>query len=295
MHIIYMNGGLGNQVFQYMFYRWYKKLLAGTDVVIDDSKFWGHDVPHHGYELERIYGLKLPLLSQRFSADVWEYLVKRRQEGIDLPEQLLENGLNLRVVREKGVTNIKFNGEIQDFAPGDSLNINIHDNIYWHGYWLTDSFYRQTEAEIKADLQFMPIRDELNRQVVNKIKQAGEPTAIHIRRGDMAKMGWAASPEYYRQRIADFEAEHEVTLYLLFSDDIPWCEEHAAELGLSDIADRLLVVDNNGGDGYWRDLQLMTLCKNRISDRSSFSLLAGFLCDYPQKIDLNNWAESTAE
>lgn len=130
MHIIFMNGGLGNQIFQYIFYRWYRKLIPTADIVIDDGKFWGDDVPHHGYELRRIFGLELPFLSQRFSPDVWEYMVNMRQQGIDIPEQLRRNGFSLRVIREKNITNINFGGEVEEFATGDLLNINMKENIY---------------------------------------------------------------------------------------------------------------------------------------------------------------------
>lgn len=289
MHIIYMNGGLGNQLFQYIFYRWYRKLLPQVNIVIDDGKFWGNDVPHHGYELERIFGLDLPFLSRLFTPDVWEHMVNMRQQGLDIPEQLRMNGLPLRAIREKGITNINFSGDIRDFAVGDALEVGINENIYWHGYWLTDSFYKQISKELKKELVFPSFDDILNIQVQEKINIANEPTAIHIRRGDMVTLGWAAEPAYYKQTIGDFDRAHEVSLYLLFSDDIPWCEENAEELGLLDISDRLLVVDNNQGDDYWRDLQLMSLCKNRISDRSSFSLLAGLLCSYIGKQDINNW------
>ena len=287
-----MNGGLGNQVFQYMFYRCYRKLLPQTDIVIDDGKFFGDDVPHHGYELQRIFGLELPLLSQRFTPDVWQYMVKMRQQGVDIPEQLRISGLPLKVIREKGITNINFNGEVEDLPVGASMNVNKNENIYWHGYWLTNSFYSQAKVEIKEDLRFPDFNDEINLMLQEKINRASEPTAIHIRRGDMVKLGWAADPEYYKLILKFFESKNHVSQYLLFSDDIEWCEEHADELGLTDIADRLLVVDNNQNDNYWRDLQLMSLCKNRISDRSSFSMLAGLLCRHSQKQDINSWGIS---
>ena len=292
MHIVFMNGGLGNQLFQYMFYRCYRKLLPHTDIVIDDGKFWGDDVPHHGYELQRIFGLELPLLSQRFTPDVWQYMVKMRQQGVDIPEQLRISGLPLKVIREKGITNINFNGEVEDLPVGASMDVNKNENIYWHGYWLTNSFYSQATVEIKEDLRFPDFNDELNLKLQEKINRASEPTAIHIRRGDMAKMGWSAPSEYYQKMISYFDANYNVSQYFLFSDDISWCEEHADELGLVNIADRLLVVDNNQNENYWRDLQLMSLCKNRITDRSSFSLLAGLLCSYPQKQDINRWGVS---
>lgn len=292
MHIIYMNGGLGNQTFQYIFYRWYRKIMPTVDIVVDDSKFWGDDVPHHGYELQRIFGLELPFLSQRFDSDIWNSMVAKRQQGIDLPEQLRTSGIPITVIREKGVTNIKFNGEIKDFARGESLDIDKNKHLYWHGYWLTNSFYNRAQKEIDEELIFPPFNDPINLKLENKISMASEPTAIHIRRGDMVKLGWAADPEFYKLILKFFDSKNHVSQYLLFSDDIDWCEENADELGLTNIADRLLVVDNNQNDNYWRDLQLMSLCKNRISDRSSFSMLAGLLCKYPHKQDINSWGIS---
>ena len=289
MHIVYMNGGLGNQLFQFMFYRWLRKVMPTADIVIDDSKFWGDDVPHHGYEIKRIFGLDLPLLSSRFTADVWNYMLTARQHGKSIAEQLSINGLNICMVREKGLRNTDFHGIVQDFGPGDQLEININDNIYWYGFWLSNFFYYHATEEITQDIKFPVFMDQSNLQLQEMIKNASEPTAIHVRRGDMAKAGWTASPEYYKQLIYSLDKVREVSLYLLFSDDIQWCEMHTSELGLDMIQDRLIVVDNNRAENYWRDLQLMSLCKNRISDRSSFSLLAGLLCQYPQKIDLNRF------
>ena len=289
MHIIFMNGGLGNQAFQYIFYRWYRKYVPQVDTVIDDSKFWGDDVPHFGYELQRIFGIRVPFLSQRFPADVWQDMVIKRQQGIDIAEQLRLNGMPISVVREQGVTNINFNGEIRDLVAGGAIELNVNKNIYWHGYWLSNSFFNEAKQEVQEDFVFPPFTDSLNLQLQDKINRASEPTAIHVRRGDMVKLGWSAKPEYFKNRIKDFKATHDVSLWLLFSDDITWCEEHAEELGLLDIADKLLIVDNNKEEDYWRGVQLMSLCKNRISDRSSFSFLARVLCEYPGKEDVANW------
>lgn len=289
VHIIYMNVGLGNQAFQYIFYRWYKKYVPQVDTVVDDGKFFGGDVPHHGYELQRIFGIEVPLLSQRFPADVWQNMVTKRQQGVGIAEQLRLDGMPITVVREQGITNINFKGEIREIASGGALEVDVNKLIYWHGYWLSHSFFNEAKKEVLEDLAFPPFNDSLNLQLQNKINLASEPTAIHVRRGDMVKLGWAARPEYYKNKIKEFNSSHDVSLWLLFSDDIPWCEEHAEELGLLDIVDRLLVVDNNKGNDYWRDVQLMSLCKNRISDRSSFSFLARVLCEYPGKEDVSNW------
>ncbi len=289
MHIVYMNGGLGNQIFQYIFYAWLRKLIPEEDVVVDDGKFWGSDVPHRGYELQRIFAINIPLLSERFTEDVWEYMVARRQQGIDIPEQLLQAGLDFSVVREANVSNITFSGKIADYAVGTPLTFSRTANIYWHGYWLSEVFYEDKKEQVKGSLRFPDFTDDLNLQLAREIARATEPTAIHIRRGDMAALGWSAEPDYYKEMIRKFDATHDVSLYLLFSDDLVWCEQQAEKLGLNDIAGRLWLVDNNQGKNSWCDLKLMSMCKHRLSDRSSFSLLAGVLCDISGKEDWNRW------
>ena len=58
MRIQYFNGGLANQVFQYIFYR-YGQLTTGhpEEWFLDDSFFFFKH-QHNGYELEKVFGLK---------------------------------------------------------------------------------------------------------------------------------------------------------------------------------------------------------------------------------------------
>ena len=51
MMLVYMNGGLGNQIFQYMFFRWLE-ITTGQTCVIDDGLFFGRHVPHNGGKLQ---------------------------------------------------------------------------------------------------------------------------------------------------------------------------------------------------------------------------------------------------
>ncbi len=55
MRIQYLNGGLANQTFQYIFYR-YAQLRAPEygPWYLDDSFFWVKK-QHNGYELEKVY------------------------------------------------------------------------------------------------------------------------------------------------------------------------------------------------------------------------------------------------
>lgn len=55
MIIVRFTSGLGNQMFQYSFYRFLKNLYKDTQVKADLTWFYAND-DHHGYELQRIFG-----------------------------------------------------------------------------------------------------------------------------------------------------------------------------------------------------------------------------------------------
>ena len=86
MKIILMNGGFGNQLFQYVFYR-YIEFATGDICYIDDSAFWGNNIEHNGFEIEKIFDLKCNLLSSFFDDDVWNEMLTKKQEGISIPQQ----------------------------------------------------------------------------------------------------------------------------------------------------------------------------------------------------------------
>lgn len=70
MKIQYLNGGLANQVFQYIFVRFAELYYpAGGPWFLDDSFFFANQV-HNGYELEKVFGIQANLLSRYFDADV---------------------------------------------------------------------------------------------------------------------------------------------------------------------------------------------------------------------------------
>ena len=56
MLIIQCTGGLGNQMFQYAFYR--KLQLDDKIVALDISGFKDYNL-HNGFELERVFGLSI--------------------------------------------------------------------------------------------------------------------------------------------------------------------------------------------------------------------------------------------
>lgn len=287
MKLVYINGGLGNQMFQYMFFYWLQHQV-NDECVLDDLAFFGSRVPHNGYELERIFGIHAPRMSERFDKETWDGMARARdEEGKSVPQMFRDLGIPITVVREKSVTNLNYDGEVLE--PRSESEIPIpNGDAYFHGYWLVDGFFRLYENDILNVFSF-PELEGRDKELAEFIKNSRQSTAIHVRRGDMAQFGWAAPAEKFAERIRWMEENKTPQRYFLFSDDVPWCREHAKELGLYELGDRLNVVEGHEGEQAYIDMQLMSLCDNRISDRSSFSLLAGFLCRNPEACNISSW------
>ena len=61
MQIIWCSGGLGNQMFQYAFYR--RLQLDGKSVTLDISGFNDYGL-HNGFELDKIFPVKINLADE---------------------------------------------------------------------------------------------------------------------------------------------------------------------------------------------------------------------------------------
>ena len=287
MQIVMLNGGLGNQVFQYIFFRWLE-VRSRERCIIDDSAFFGHDVMHGGYEMERVFSVCPQRLSERFPADVWDMMIRKMNQGIPVCQQLLDAGMDLEMIYEPRSGEVKFSGQRTDFRA-DIMPISGLKDHYYFGYWIGTCWLREIGGIIESELRFPPLPAGYNEKIGQMICTSHNPVAIHIRRGDMVQLaGMTSEPEYYRQRISWLERKG-IDHYFLFSDDLDWCRAHAEVLGLSSISDRLTVVEGNQGQFAYVDMQLMSLCHHRLSDRSSFSLLAGILCRWPDKVEINHW------
>ncbi len=291
MRIVYVNGGLGNQIFQYVFFRWLE-VETGESCVIDDGLFFGGNVPHNGYELERIFGVRKKRLSRMIPEPIWQEMIKRKESGVGIAQQLLDAGNNIKVICEENISNISFNGEMTHTkGTPEAVRSVIQDDAYFHGYWLGYGFWLAFENVIRTELVFPDLQGGRNQKLAQMMSKERNSTAVHIRRGDMVKLGWATSMAWHRAAASAAEKEWRPEHYYLFSDDLPWCMEHLDELGLAGEAAKLVPVDGNVGENAYIDMQLMSLCAHRLIPRSSFSLAAGMFCSRKDKADLIGWGK----
>lgn len=292
MKIQFLNGGLANQVFQYIFARGYELSHPGYAMYLDDSYFGVHTV-HNGYELSKVFGLSPHMVSELFDADVWEWILAQKKEGISLPQVLLSQDVPIQMIAEADTWKHynPFDGKVMPI-PSNEYYPEIYDfpgDVYYHGYWINENWWLQNKDIFIQELLFPDIPDQTNQKHLDTILHT-PCVAIHIRRGDYVTLDWALNASQYRRNIEAYLAQYgNQFVAFVFSDDIPWCKDHYKELSLNSFTDTIFVEGNTEGNNYI-DLQLMSQCEGMILSNSAFSYLGALLnkrltyCINPSKI-----------
>ena len=80
--------------------RWLE-IRLGTECIIDDSEFFGENVPHNGYQLENLFGIKKRRLSEYFGDEAWQIMLSQKKEK-NIAQQLLDLGMPISMIFEVG-------------------------------------------------------------------------------------------------------------------------------------------------------------------------------------------------
>ena len=169
MRIVKMNGGLGNQLFQYIFMRYIEE-KSGESCIIDDLDFCSDHVMHNGYEIEKVFSLKPTRLSEQLDRDVIDEmrrLTAANAEPNGKPESILSVfkscGIDLFPIQEgnffKDVFNYSgpiFSTPANEFYP-DVLRCS--GDLYYYGYWINAQWMASIINVILRELTFPPIPD----------------------------------------------------------------------------------------------------------------------------------------
>ena len=299
MFISLMNGGLGNQVFQYIFAR-YLELTTKNPVLIDDHIFFltkentelsmpdiAGQARHNGFEIENVFpnSNKPVLLSEYFEPDVWEYMVNNAKASnggmANIAQQLLDNGLDLTMVAEAvDPHSLAFTGT-KLATPGNCFNssvIYVPENTYFYGYWINPGWFNAYKNIFRKELSFGPIEDPLNKQYEREIRKSFS-IGVHVRRGDFVLHNWQLPESYYNDVNTQLTDRYPDATFFVFSDDLAWCKENMKQLGLP--KKTVFVEGNFNYKSNYVDMQLMTLCKGLVVGNSSFSYLASILNETP--------------
>ena len=268
MIVVRIQGGLGNQMFQYALYEW---LLSNEkDVKLDISSYSMNvkkskvDTVHNGYELERIFNLNPSYASYREACEVG-----------DISRDVIN-----RVRRS-------FLGKKKTHITRDTLNSNgwysddllAMDDVYLDGYWCTFKYSEAIKETIIDRFSFAEVKDKANKDIIEKIKGCNS-VSLHIRHGDYLNLTdrfCALDENYYYRAIKKIKEQVENPVFFCFSDDIEWCKENIKE-------DNIFFIDWNKKENSFMDMQLMSLCSHNILANSTFSMWGAWLNKNSDKI-----------
>jgi hypothetical protein len=246
-----MSGGLGNQMFQYAFYRALqeKNIQCKINVVPNDIQFILCDV---------FNGLKLQIDTEN------KY-------------SMYKNPLS-------------FHRYFKEEASGvyDQRVFAMKDTSFL-GYWQSEKYFKDICGLIRGEFIFN-IRDESLKHFADIIKSSATSVSVHVRRGDYLKLheiyGGICTAEYYNQAVEYIKSKVENSFFYVFSNDMQWVKDN---LRIDNAVYVEATMFDDYQD--WYDMYLMSCCKHNIVANSSFSWWGAWLNDNPDKIVVspNRW------
>ena len=248
MIVMKLQGGLGNQMFQYSFGK-RLQLKYGIPMVLDLSFLHRRDLgPNFTY---RDYNLDIFQISGTF----------------------LKAGTHIsRVFREP------------DPRYSDNL-ANIFDNFptdkttYFDGYWQCDKYFSDIAPEVKGDFTFRKLLQGKEKVLLDEILET-DSVAIHIRRTDYlnTNLHGVCGVDYVNKAINHLLRFIPDPKFYIFSDDLKWCMDNLR------IGNAVFVNEMYAENRFDIHLQLMINCKHFIISNSSFSWWAAWLSENKNKI-----------
>jgi len=258
--VVRISGGLGNQMFRH---------AAALALAERTNRSLYYDLTDflifHGrkYQMRHFAGpSRTPHWGWlRSGAYLLAYIVYKRVNARLFPALL--RALNVLRLEEKSPW--AFEPAFRDPATGASKRVLYVEGNCQHLSYLPD------ETTVRREFQFSDQPRTRNLRLLMRVEQAAS-VSVHVRRSDyLVTPGCSVlSLDYYRRSSEMIRTRERAPLWIVFSDDIPWCRAHFGFL------ESAVFVEGNDLEP-WEDLRLMSACKHHIIANSSFSWWGAYL------------------
>jgi hypothetical protein len=257
MITVLLNGGLGNQLFQYATGR----ALAerhGVGLCLDLSRLEhtiSGDTPR-SFELAP-FGINASVVRDtgRKQAGRYRSIMHRLLLKAGIPSS------GSIVLKEQ---TFRYDPLVLRFPPDCVLD----------GFWQSERYFTQIASLLRQELRLT----EPSTALVDAIAQLSDSTvALHVRRGDYitnpvtAGYHGVCSLEYYRSAVSLVRQQYPDAAIMVFSDDPVWCQEHL------DLGQPFILADSFGLSSAAEELQLLSGCAHQVIANSSFSWWGAWL------------------
>jgi hypothetical protein len=256
MIIVRLRGGLGNQLFQFAAAH-SLAVSRSADLKLDLYTYTKH--PFRKFEL-RHFNISAPEASRdevhRFTgSNIFARYFNKKSNYINCPKVFAQPHYHF----------------YEDFF---SLPV----PIYLSGYWQSEKYFTSIATPLRKMITPSQPLDPKNTDLVAEVRSS-DSVAVHIRRTDYNASSFfrPMDLDYYRRAFEAIQAKIGNPRYYIFSDDIEWSKQQLA--GLQNAS----FVNHNTGDNSFKDLLLMSACRNQVIANSTFSWWAAWLNDSPDK------------
>lgn len=261
MIITRLQGGLGNQMFQYaagLRLATARHTQLKLDLTLLDAR--GSRTPRT-YELHRFR-----ISAERATPEETEALLAKRP---------LAARISRRLDRRAAARERHFHY--------DAAVARLPDGTCLQGYWQSERYFGDVAARVREEFSFERAPSGRNAELAREI--AGRAAvSVHVRRGDYAADATTRAfhglcPIDYYHRAAAYVSERVCNpIFVLFSDDPEWTRTHL------EVGGDAIVVEHNGPHDGPEDLRLMSLCRHHVIANSTFSWWGAWLNPDPEKI-----------
>ncbi len=273
MIVVQLQGGLGNQMFQYAFGRAFAE--AHQQMLFLDLSFLNKKA--EGYT-QRHYALDI------FSNPTQIATPKDIEAFDNAQKKDLLNRVKRRLLGSEFITHYEQGFQYQTFPFDDNIA-----NRYI-GFFQSEKYFKSYRPIILESFKFPQDGYKKSQEMRDKINSC-DAISVHIRRGDYVtnqnanQFHGTCNDDYYYNALRKITNGLDNPQLFIFSDDLDWVKLHLK----FDIPCHY--IDFNNGDRSHFDMELMSLCNHHIIANSSFSWWGAWLNDKPNKkvIAPRNW------
>jgi hypothetical protein len=261
MIIVKLQGGLGNQMFQYATAKAIS-IKSGDRLILDFS--------FYASKHENV--LREPRIN--------EFNIRNEYLNKIAHDLYLSNKYIFKLFRKVAYIKRVYIKEDKVFSFSEIKWSKQRNILLIDGYWQSENYFKDIQAYLVNVFTLQPTNQKLINILDDIIRY--ESVSIHIRRGDYIsnkdtnQLHGICSIEYYKKAIMYIQdhCTKDLILYF-FSDDIDWVRENISFGYKSTYINGFSDVE---------DMFLMKKCKHNIIANSSFSWWAAWLNESPCKI-----------
>ncbi len=274
MILVRLQGGLGNQMFQYALGR-YLAIRNNAQLKLDITMLRGniHGVTKRDYRLST-FNIEESLATEKEIGWFRKYRFKKGRLWFWYNRLIAD--------RSRYAWEEHFN-----FEP---WVLTLKDPVYLDGFWNTEKYFKDIANVVRSEFTLRNKLSDSSGEILSDIERHDESVSIHVRRGDYVTdpktNAWhgVCSVEYYDKAIQKIAGQSVDPRFFIFSDDPVWTKEHITTPFPT-------TYTSSNTERSEEDMYLMSRCKHNIIANSSFSWWGGWLNNNPGKIVISpkNW------